>query len=67
MVQPALTGRKVECLWGNDITWMRFNSEGQFWVINPENDFFRVALGNLPPAISIPWPKSIVTIFSPIG
>jgi phosphoenolpyruvate carboxykinase (GTP) len=44
MLQPTLPGYKVECV-GDDIAWMRFDSQGQLRAINPENGFFGVAPG----------------------
>lgn len=44
MMTPALPGYKVECV-GDDIAWMRFDSNGQLRAINPENGFFGVAPG----------------------
>uniref|UniRef100_A0A2I3I0J6 phosphoenolpyruvate carboxykinase (GTP) n=1 Tax=Nomascus leucogenys TaxID=61853 RepID=A0A2I3I0J6_NOMLE len=36
MMRPALPGWKVECV-GDDIAWMRFDSEGRLRAINPED------------------------------
>lgn len=44
MMRPALPGWEVQCV-GDDIAWMRFDSEGQLRAINPENGFFGVAPG----------------------
>ncbi|KAF7279704.1 phosphoenolpyruvate carboxykinase [GTP]-like isoform X1 [Rhynchophorus ferrugineus] len=44
MMTPSLPGYKVECV-GDDIAWMRFDSNGQLRAINPENGFFGVAPG----------------------
>lgn len=44
MMIPTLPGYKVECV-GDDIAWMRFDSEGRLRAINPENGFFGVCPG----------------------
>lgn len=44
MMNPSLPGYKVECV-GDDISWMRFDEEGQLRAINPEYGFFGVAPG----------------------
>lgn len=44
MMTPTLPGYKVECV-GDDISWMKFDAQGQLRAINPENGFFGVAPG----------------------
>ncbi|XP_070575805.1 phosphoenolpyruvate carboxykinase, cytosolic [GTP]-like [Ptychodera flava] len=44
MMNPTLPGYKVECV-GDDIAWMRFDSNGVLRAINPECGFFGVAPG----------------------
>lgn len=44
MLCPTLPGWKVECV-GDDIAWMKFDSQGNLRAINPENGFFGVAPG----------------------
>lgn len=46
MMNPSLPGYKVECV-GDDISWMRFDDQGQLRAINPEYGFFGVAPGKL--------------------
>lgn len=44
MLSPSLANYKVECV-GDDIAWMKFDSNGVLRAINPENGFFGVAPG----------------------
>lgn len=45
MMTPSLPNYKVTCV-GDDICWMRFDSNGQLRAINPEAGFFGVAPGS---------------------
>ena len=44
MLEPTIPGWKAECV-GDDICWMKFDSNGQLRAINPEAGFFGVAPG----------------------
>jgi len=47
LVPPEGLKRKGYRIWtvGDDISWMRVDSDGQLWAINPEAGFFGVAPG----------------------
>ncbi|WP_442853630.1 phosphoenolpyruvate carboxykinase (GTP) [Arthrobacter sp. RIT-PI-e] len=44
LLDPTIEGWKVETL-GDDITWMRFGSQGELRAVNPEAGLFGVAPG----------------------
>ena len=45
LMVPTIEGWKVETI-GDDIAWMKYDSEGRLRAINPENGFFGVAPGH---------------------
>jgi phosphoenolpyruvate carboxykinase (GTP) len=47
LVPPEGLKRKGYRIWtvGDDIAWMRVDSDGSLWAINPETGFFGVAVG----------------------
>ena len=47
LIPPAGLKRKGYRIWtvGDDISWMRIDSDGALWAINPESGFFGVAPG----------------------
>ena len=47
LIPPAGLKRKGYRIWtvGDDIAWMRVDSDGSLWAINPESGFFGVAPG----------------------
>ncbi|MFH2137607.1 MAG: phosphoenolpyruvate carboxykinase (GTP) [Candidatus Omnitrophota bacterium] len=47
LIPPAGLKRKGYRIWtvGDDIAWMRIDSDGSLWAINPESGFFGVAPG----------------------
>ncbi|MDD4979654.1 MAG: phosphoenolpyruvate carboxykinase (GTP) [Candidatus Omnitrophica bacterium] len=47
LVPPEGLKKKGYRIWtvGDDIAWMRIDSDGSLWAVNPETGFFGVALG----------------------
>lgn len=47
LVPPAGLQKKGYRIWtvGDDIAWMRIDTDGSLWAVNPENGFFGVAPG----------------------
>jgi phosphoenolpyruvate carboxykinase (GTP) len=60
LVPPESLTRKGYRIWtvGDDIAWMRIDTDGQLWAVNPEAGFFGVAPGTN----SMTNPNAIATV-----